>query len=149
LGGARRTSEAEREERVQEEGASAPTTDASANNRRSLGPLTSLARSLRSHARRFDKIRITLREEYNMPKDVASHLVSNYGTRALQVAELCKPGGPTSDKQVAATKYGHKRLVARYVRALRRAVCGGSGQAGGCRGGHPARRILRTRPSPN
>jgi glycerol-3-phosphate dehydrogenase len=49
-----------------------------------------------------------------MPKDVASHLVSNYGTRALQVAELCKPGGPTSDKQVAATKYGHKRLVARY-----------------------------------
>ena len=30
---------------------------------------------------KFDRIGVTLREEYGLPKDVAYHLVSNYGTR--------------------------------------------------------------------
>jgi glycerol-3-phosphate dehydrogenase len=61
--------------------------------------------------RKFDKILVTLREEYNMPKDVAAHLVSNYGTRALQIAELATNG---LCKDIAETRYGHKRLVAKY-----------------------------------
>ena len=40
--------------------------------------------------RRYDRIAITLRETYGLPKDVAKHLMSNYGTRALQLAELAK-----------------------------------------------------------
>lgn len=36
----------------------------------------------------FDRITVTLREKYDFDKDVALHLVSNYGTRALQIAEL-------------------------------------------------------------
>ena len=36
----------------------------------------------------FDRITVTLREKYDFDKDVALHLVSNYGTRALQVAEI-------------------------------------------------------------
>ncbi len=39
--------------------------------------------------RMFDRITVTLRENYGVPKDIALHLVSNYGTRALQVAVLC------------------------------------------------------------
>jgi hypothetical protein len=35
--------------------------------------------------RMFDRITVTLREHYGIPKDIALHLVSNYGTRALQV----------------------------------------------------------------
>lgn len=37
---------------------------------------------------KFDRITITLREKYGFHKDVAEHLLRNYGTRALQVAEL-------------------------------------------------------------
>ncbi|KAA0156530.1 hypothetical protein FNF27_05763 [Cafeteria roenbergensis] len=39
---------------------------------------------------KFDRITITLREKYGMHKDVSEHLLRNYGTRALQVAELCE-----------------------------------------------------------
>lgn len=38
--------------------------------------------------RMFDRITVTLREHYGIPKDIALHLVSNYGTRALQIAEM-------------------------------------------------------------
>ncbi|TMW65930.1 hypothetical protein Poli38472_003695 [Pythium oligandrum] len=42
--------------------------------------------------KKFDKITVTLRESYSMDKDIAEHLMRNYGTRALQVAELEKTG---------------------------------------------------------
>ncbi|KAG6621840.1 Glycerol-3-phosphate dehydrogenase, partial [Phytophthora cinnamomi] len=35
--------------------------------------------------KKFDKITVTLRENYNLDKDIAEHLMRNYGTRALQV----------------------------------------------------------------
>jgi glycerol-3-phosphate dehydrogenase len=38
--------------------------------------------------RKYHRIPVTLRETYGMDRDVARHLSSNYGTRALQVAEL-------------------------------------------------------------
>ena len=46
-------------------------------------------------AKKFDNIMVTLRSEYNLPRDVAKHLVFNYGTRALQIAEIVRSGfGP-------------------------------------------------------
>lgn len=39
---------------------------------------------------KFDRITITLRETYGFHKDVAEHLLRNYGTRALQVAEIAE-----------------------------------------------------------
>lgn len=42
--------------------------------------------------KKFDKITVTLRENYNMDKDIAEHLMRNYGTRALQVAEIEQHG---------------------------------------------------------
>ena len=38
--------------------------------------------------RRYDRITVTLRETYGFEKGIAAHLMSNYGTRALQVAEI-------------------------------------------------------------
>lgn len=43
-------------------------------------------------SQKFDKIAVTLRETYSMDKDIAEHLTRNYGTRALQVAEITKNG---------------------------------------------------------
>lgn len=43
----------------------------------------------------FDEIRVTLRESYGFDRDIAEHLTRNYGTRALQVAEIVKQGYPT------------------------------------------------------
>ncbi|GLE05469.1 hypothetical protein PINS_up014492 [Pythium insidiosum] len=42
--------------------------------------------------KKFDKITVTLRENYSLDKDIAEHLMRNYGTRALQVAEIEKHG---------------------------------------------------------
>lgn len=42
----------------------------------------------------FDEIRVTLRESYGFDRDIADHLTRNYGTRALQVAEIVKTGYP-------------------------------------------------------
>ncbi|RLN92285.1 hypothetical protein BBJ28_00011824 [Nothophytophthora sp. Chile5] len=42
--------------------------------------------------KKFDKITVTLRENYNLDKDIAEHLMRNYGTRALQVAEIEQHG---------------------------------------------------------
>uniref|UniRef100_A0AAV1TQ03 Glycerol-3-phosphate dehydrogenase n=1 Tax=Peronospora matthiolae TaxID=2874970 RepID=A0AAV1TQ03_9STRA len=42
--------------------------------------------------KKFDKITVTLRENYNLDKDVAEHLMRNYGTRALQVAAIEQAG---------------------------------------------------------
>ncbi|CAN0106441.1 unnamed protein product, partial [Laminaria digitata] len=41
-------------------------------------------------AQKFDEINVILREEYSLSCDVAKHLVANYGTRALQIAEIVK-----------------------------------------------------------
>eukprot|EP01059_Diplonema_ambulator_P003967 TRINITY_DN13677_c0_g1_i1.p1 TRINITY_DN13677_c0_g1~~TRINITY_DN13677_c0_g1_i1.p1 ORF type:complete len:713 (+),score=189.11 TRINITY_DN13677_c0_g1_i1:284-2140(+) len=38
----------------------------------------------------FGKVIVTLREKYDFSKDVSHHLVSNYGTRALQVAQIAQ-----------------------------------------------------------
>ena len=43
---------------------------------------------------RHTGIPITLRRDYGLAKDVSRHLTSNYGTRALQVAEVAKAGAP-------------------------------------------------------
>jgi glycerol-3-phosphate dehydrogenase len=50
--------------------------------------------------RRYDRIAITLRETYGFDKEVANHLVANYGTRALQVAEIAK-GSPTLFERIS------------------------------------------------
>jgi glycerol-3-phosphate dehydrogenase len=42
--------------------------------------------------KKFDKITVTLREKFQLDKDVAEHLMRNYGTRALQVAEIEQSG---------------------------------------------------------
>ncbi|EQC32218.1 hypothetical protein SDRG_09970 [Saprolegnia diclina VS20] len=43
-------------------------------------------------SQKFDRITVTLREKYLMDKDIAEHLMRNYGTRALQIAEIEKSG---------------------------------------------------------
>jgi len=44
---------------------------------------------------KFNIITVTLREDYDFDRDVAEHLVSNYGTRALQIAEIIRTGYPS------------------------------------------------------
>lgn len=39
---------------------------------------------------KFDRVAVTLRNDYNMSKDLSAHLTHNYGTRALQIAEITK-----------------------------------------------------------
>lgn len=41
---------------------------------------------------KFDRILVTLREQYGLDRDVAEHLLRNYGTRALQIAEVVRRG---------------------------------------------------------
>jgi len=60
-------------------------------------------------AQKFDHVLVTLRDEYSLPKDVASHLLSNYGTRALQVADIID-----SNYYNTSTAEGPKRLVRQY-----------------------------------
>lgn len=57
--------------------------------------------------KKYDRISITLRETYGFEKDVAKHLMMNYGTRALQVAEIT-----VEQPELAA------RLCARYPMIL-------------------------------
>ena len=64
---------------------------------------------------KFDRINVTLREEYGLPKDVAKHLVGNYGTRALQIAELVKIGGEFHEMNLSHPQYGAKRLNSKYA----------------------------------
>ncbi|CAM9676397.1 unnamed protein product [Discosporangium mesarthrocarpum] len=55
------------------------------------------------------QINVTLREEYRLSRDVADHLVSNYGTRALQIAEIVRRyksyAHSTSDARRLSRKY--------------------------------------------
>lgn len=55
---------------------------------RPLGSLIGADRGGLVCHRNFDRVTIALREVYKMDKDIAEHLVSNYGTRALQLAEM-------------------------------------------------------------
>jgi len=41
-------------------------------------------------AQNFDRVAVTLREEFHLDKDTANHLRYNYGTRALQLAYLAR-----------------------------------------------------------
>lgn len=65
----------------------------------------------------FDKVSISLREQFDMDKDIAEHLCSNYGTRALQLAAMgiSEPDGRIRSK--ADTGHGRrfwKRLVPQH-----------------------------------
>ena len=61
--------------------------------------------------RNFDRVGIALREVYGMEKDVADHLVANYGTRALQLAEMAV-GEPEGRVRVKAKgRWFWKRLA--------------------------------------
>lgn len=53
---------------------------------------------------KFDRIVVTLREEYGFDRSLSEHLVSEYGTRALQIAQIVK----------AQDKNNLKRLNPRY-----------------------------------
>jgi len=58
---------------------------------------------------KFDVVSVTLREDYGFDKDIAEHLTRNYGTRALQVAEIVKQGYANRQKNLHP-----KRLVSKY-----------------------------------
>mmetsp|Transcript_19885 Transcript_19885/g.38996 ORF Transcript_19885/g.38996 Transcript_19885/m.38996 type:complete len:646 (-) Transcript_19885:718-2655(-) len=58
---------------------------------------------------KYDIVTVTLREDYGFDRDIAEHLVTSYGTRALQIAEIIKHGYPTRGKGLHP-----KRLVAKH-----------------------------------
>jgi glycerol-3-phosphate dehydrogenase len=60
----------------------------------------------------FDRVAVTLREEFGLDKDTANHLRGNYGTRALQLALLARdePQFTTKTKD----KMFYKRLHPKY-----------------------------------
>ena len=51
--------------------------------------------------KKYHRIPVTLRESYGLDKEVAKHLAANYGTRALQVAELAR-GDPALGARLCA-----------------------------------------------
>jgi glycerol-3-phosphate dehydrogenase len=60
----------------------------------------------------FDRVAVTLREEFGLDKDTANHLRGNYGTRALQLAVMARnePQFTTKTKE----KVFYKRLHPKY-----------------------------------
>lgn len=60
----------------------------------------------------FDKVVVTLREKYEMDKFVAKHLMHNYGTRALIVADIAKEYAVTSKESGAGLRY--LKLYSKY-----------------------------------
>ena len=62
---------------------------------------------------KFDRITVTLRETYGLDKDVAKHLVHNYGTRALQVAQIAasRPSGDLTRRLVRKLPYLRAEVV--------------------------------------
>ncbi|CAN0187961.1 unnamed protein product [Ascophyllum nodosum] len=60
-------------------------------------------------AQKFDEINVTLREEYSLSDDEAKHLVTNYGTRALQIAEIVRLNRHYAHSTAAA-----RRLAIKY-----------------------------------
>lgn len=64
--------------------------------------------------KKYDRIPVTLREHYGFEKDVARHLASNYGTRALQVA-LVAQRDPSLNRRLTPR---HPFLAAEVVFAV-------------------------------
>ena len=63
----------------------------------------------------FQRIVITLREEYDFPKGVARHLVSNYGTRALVVAQIARNMETTRrGKEPGEDARNYRKLYSKY-----------------------------------
>ncbi|CAN0457100.1 unnamed protein product, partial [Phaeothamnion confervicola] len=85
---------------------------------------------------KFERMDVMLRDGYDLPRDVAAHLVHNYGTRALQIAEI------------ARSRPGYARPWDRDESlAAAASSSGGSGNSngkGGC--GGEARRLVRKYP---
>mmetsp|Transcript_85668 Transcript_85668/g.228414 ORF Transcript_85668/g.228414 Transcript_85668/m.228414 type:complete len:663 (-) Transcript_85668:20-2008(-) len=74
----------------------------------------------------FDKVVVTLREKYDMDRQIAKHLMRNYGTRALMVAEVAKTmagqargSGPDIGPQYARLCSKYPMLEAEVVFACR------------------------------
>jgi glycerol-3-phosphate dehydrogenase len=63
---------------------------------------------------KFDRIQVTLREDFRISKDVAIHLVHNYGTRALQIAEMCKKGSDIFEKKIVQSDGAPRRINVKY-----------------------------------
>ena len=66
--------------------------------------------------RDFDKVCISLREHYGMDKDIARHLCHNYGTRALQLADMAvaEPAGRVRSKAAGGNQWFWKRLASQH-----------------------------------
>lgn len=62
----------------------------------------------------FDKVVITLREQYDMDKHVAKHLMQNYGTRALLVAKVAEDMAKADQKTAKDQAFRFKRLTPKY-----------------------------------
>mmetsp|Transcript_1284 Transcript_1284/g.5473 ORF Transcript_1284/g.5473 Transcript_1284/m.5473 type:complete len:212 (+) Transcript_1284:1310-1945(+) len=64
---------------------------------------------------KFNSILVALKNDYGLAHDVAKHLVGNYGTRALQIAEIVRQNkygvAPPSSSKAASFA---KRLSPRY-----------------------------------
>ncbi|KAJ1623260.1 FAD dependent oxidoreductase-domain-containing protein [Pavlovales sp. CCMP2436] len=60
----------------------------------------------------FDRVTITLREEFGLDKDTANHLRGNYGTRALQLALMARTEPQFTTKTNGKVFY--KRLHPKY-----------------------------------
>jgi len=62
----------------------------------------------------FDKVVVTLREKYDMDKLVAKHLMHNYGTRALVVAEIAKEYAEGPQKGQTSQGLRYLKLYSKY-----------------------------------
>ena len=63
---------------------------------------------------KFDRVVVTLREEYQIPKDVAEHLVKNYGTRALQIGEMVHPSSRFFESNLYHERFGPLKLSSAF-----------------------------------
>eukprot|EP00659_Diplonema_papillatum_P001059 gene1059-1631_t len=63
----------------------------------------------------FGKVVVTLREKYDFSKGAANHLVSNYGTRALQVAQIAANLDSTSSGEDPSDDLrNYRKLYSKY-----------------------------------
>ena len=63
---------------------------------------------------KFDRVVVTLREDYGLSRDVAEHLVSNYGTRALQIGEMVYPKSSFFEPKVYHRNFGARKLSKKF-----------------------------------
>jgi len=62
----------------------------------------------------FDKVVVTLREQYDMDKAVAKHLMQNYGTRALLVAKVAEEIASKDSQRTSDHAFRYKKLNSKY-----------------------------------